>query len=80
MLCILAQDSGAMYDPAMTELRLRLSIGALQSIAAGEELVFTLVDEGIEVSVACDETAMAAFKTAVERAMLEFMPAAPGKH
>lgn len=69
-----------MYDPAMTELRLRLSIGALQSIAAGEELVFTLVDEGIEVSVACDETAMAAFKTAVERAMLEFMPAAPGKH
>jgi hypothetical protein len=80
MLCILAQDSGAMYDPAMTELRLRLSIGALQSIAAGEELVFTLVDEGIEVSVACDESAMAAFKTAVERAMLEFMPAAPGKH
>lgn len=69
-----------MYDPAMTELRLRLSIGALQSIAAGEELVFALPEEGIELSIACDETAMAAFKTAVERAMLEFMPAAPGKH
>ena len=79
-LCTLAQDAGALYYPAMTELRLRLSIGALQSIAAGEELVFTLPEEGIEVSVACDESAMAAFKTAVERAMLEFLPAAPGQH
>jgi len=80
MLCILAQDTGALYYPAMTELRLRLSIGALQSIAAGEELVFTLADEEIEVSIACDELAMVAFKNAVERAMLEFLPPAPGQH
>jgi hypothetical protein len=79
-LCTLAQDAGALYYPAMTELRLRLSIGALQSIAAGEELVFTLPEEGIEVSIACDESAMAAFRSAVERAMLEFLPAAPGQH
>jgi hypothetical protein len=43
-------------------------------------LVFVLPEEDIELSIACDETAMAAFKTAVERAMLEFLPAAPGKH
>jgi hypothetical protein len=80
MVCILAQDKGGLYYPPMTELRLRLSISALQSIAAGEELVFVLADEGIEVSVACDESAMVAFRNAVERAMLEFLPAAPGQH
>jgi hypothetical protein len=80
MLCILAQGLTGLYDPPMTELRLRLSIGALRSIAAGEELVFALPEDDIEISVSCDEAAMVAFRNAVERAMLEFLPPAPGQH
>jgi hypothetical protein len=64
----------------MDEIRLQLSIGALQSIAAGEELTFTLPEEDLQITIACDEAAMLAFRNALQRAMLEFLPAAPGQH
>jgi hypothetical protein len=69
-----------MYYPPMPEYRLLISVGALQSISSGNELVFVLPDEDIKLVIGCDESVMVAFRDAVQKAMLEFLPPAPGCH
>lgn len=76
----LAHRLGYLYHPRMLEYRLLISVGALQSISAGNELVFALPDEDIKIILGCDESVMVAFRDAVQKAMLEFLPPAPGCH
>jgi hypothetical protein len=77
---ILASLAGPRYYPGMTELRLLLSLGALHAITAGEELVFVVEADDLEITLACDPMTMLAFRDAVQLALLRNLPAAPGTH
>ena len=77
---ILASLAGPGYHPGMTELRLLLSLGALHAITAGEELVFVVEADDLEITIACDPMTMLAFRDAVQLALLRNLPAAPGTH
>jgi len=77
---VLASLAGPRYYPAMTELRLLLSLGALHAITEGEELVFTVEADDLQITIACDPLTTLAFKDAVQMALLRHLPAAPGTH
>jgi hypothetical protein len=77
---ILASPAGPGYYPAMTELRLLLSLGALHAMTEGEELVFVVESDDLQITIACDPLTMLAFRDAVHLALLRNLPAAPGTH
>lgn len=77
---ILASLAGPRYYPAMTDLRLLLSLGALHAITEGEELVFVVEPDNLQITIACDAMTMLAFRDAVHLALLRNLPAAPGTH
>ena len=58
----------------MIELRLALSLEAMRAIAEGAELVFDMEDEGVRVYISCDDEAVNAFHTQVQRALLHMLP------
>ena len=58
----------------MIELRLALSLEAMRAIAEGAELVFDMEDEGVRVFISCDDEAINAFHTQVQRALLHMLP------
>lgn len=58
----------------MTELRLALSLDAMRAIAEGDELVLDMVEEGVRVYISCDDEAVNAFNTQVQRALLHMLP------
>ena len=58
----------------MIELRLALSLQAMRAIAEGSELVFDVEGEGVRVFIACDDEAVNAFHTQVQRALLHMLP------
>jgi hypothetical protein len=56
------------------ELRLALSVDAMRAIAEGAELVFDVEDDGVRVFITCDDEAVNAFQTQVQRALLHLLP------
>ncbi len=60
----------------MKELRIQLSIAAMHEMAQGSELV--LEQDGVRVIVGCDDEAVVAFHTQVERALLHLLPVGGG--
>jgi len=58
----------------MNEIRLALSMEAMRSMAEGDELVFDIDGEDIRVFMRCDDFAVAAFQTQVQRALLHMLP------
>ncbi len=58
----------------MIELRLALSLEAVRAIAEGAELVFDVEDDGVRVFISCDDEAVNAFQTQVQRALLHLLP------
>ncbi len=58
----------------MIELRLALSVDAMRAIAEGAELVFDVEDDGVRVFISCDDEAVNAFQTQVQRALLHLLP------
>jgi hypothetical protein len=56
------------------ELRLALSVDAMRAIAEGAELVFDVEDDGVRVFISCDDEAVNAFQTQVQRALLHLLP------
>ena len=56
------------------DLRLALSLEAMRAIAEGAELVFDMEDEGVRVFISCDDEAVNAFNTQVQRALLHMLP------
>jgi len=58
----------------MIELRLALSLDAMRAIAEGDELVLDMVEEGVRVFISCDDEAVNAFNTQVQRALLHMLP------
>lgn len=58
----------------MIDLRLALSLEAMRAIAEGAELVFDMEDEGVRVYISCDDEAVNAFHTQVQRALLHMLP------
>ena len=51
-----------------------LSLEAMRAIAEGAELVFDMEEEGVRVFIACDDEAVNAFVTQVQRALLHMLP------
>lgn len=62
----------------MNELRLALSLGALQAIAQGAELVLDVDDTRVYVS--CDEATLNHFQQAINQALLHLLPVSPVQH
>lgn len=60
----------------MKELRIYLSLAAMHEMAQGTELV--LEQDGVRVIVGCDDEAVVAFHTQVERALLHLLPVGGG--
>gem|GEM_PF-4509372 len=60
----------------MKELRIYLSMAAMHEMAQGSELV--LEQDGVRVIVGCDDEAVIAFQTQVERALLHMLPVGGG--
>lgn len=58
----------------MIDLRMALSLEAMRAIAEGAELVFDMEDEGVRVYISCDDEAVNAFHTQVQRALLHLLP------
>ena len=58
----------------MIELRLALSVDAMRAIAEGAELVLDVEDGGVRVFISCDDEAVNAFQTQVQRALLHLLP------
>ena len=58
----------------MIDLRMALSLEAMRAIAEGAELVFDMEDEGVRVYISCDDEAVNAFHTQVQRALLHMLP------
>jgi hypothetical protein len=56
------------------ELRLALSVDAMRAIAEGAELVLDVEDDGVRVFISCDDEAVNAFQTQVQRALLHLLP------
>ncbi len=51
-----------------------LSVDAMRAIAEGAELVFDVEDDGVRVFISCDDEAVNAFQTQVQRALLHLLP------
>lgn len=60
----------------MKELRIYLSLAAMQEMSQGTE--FVLEQDGVRVTVGCDDEAVIAFQTQVERALLHLLPVGGG--
>lgn len=58
----------------MIDLRMSLSLEAMRAIAEGAELVFDMDEEGVRVFISCDDEAVNAFHTQVQRALLHMLP------
>lgn len=58
----------------MIELRLALSVDAMRAIAEGAELVLDVEADGVRVFISCDDEAVNAFQTQVQRALLHLLP------
>ena len=58
----------------MIELRLALSLEAMRAIVEGDELVFDIEEDGVRVFISCDDEAVNAFHTQVQRALLHMLP------
>ena len=58
----------------MIDLRMALSLEAMRAIAEGAELVFDMEEEGVRVYISCDDEAVNAFHTQVQRALLHLLP------
>jgi len=58
----------------MIELRLALSMDAVREMAEGNEIAFDIDEDGIRIIMRCDDLAVVAFKTQVERALLHMLP------
>ncbi len=56
------------------DLRMALSLEAMRAIAEGAELVFDMNEEGVRVFISCDDEAVNAFNTQVQRALLHMLP------
>ena len=56
------------------DLRMALSLEAMRAIAEGAELVFDMNEEGVRVFISCDDEAVNAFHTQVQRALLHMLP------
>lgn len=57
----------------MVEVRLALSVEAMQAIAAGNELAIDAGD-GLRVFLSCDDAAITTFRDRIEKAMLHLLP------
>lgn len=65
----------------MDEIKIILDLTALKALMEGEEIVFTDPDNmAPAIVLACDEAATKNVKTAVQMAMLNLLPPAPGLH
>ena len=51
-----------------------LSVDAMRAIAEGAELVLDVEDDGVRVFISCDDEAVNAFQTQVQRALLHLLP------
>lgn len=60
----------------MKELRIYLSLAAMHEMAQGTE--FVLEQDGVRVIVGCDDEAVIAFQTQIERALLHMLPVGGG--
>ena len=60
----------------MKELRIHLSMAAMHEMAQGAELV--LEQDDVRVILGCDDEAVVAFHTQVERALLHLLPVGGG--
>jgi hypothetical protein len=60
----------------MKELRVYLSLELMHEMAQGTE--FVLEQDGVRVIVGCDDEAVIAFQTQVERALLHMLPVGGG--
>ena len=60
----------------MKELRIHLSMAAIHEMAQGSELV--LEQDDVRVILGCDDEAVVAFHTQVERALLHLLPVGGG--
>ena len=59
---------------SVIDLRLALSLEAVRAIAEGAELAFDMDEEGVRVFISCDDAAISAFQTQVQRALLHLLP------
>lgn len=66
-----------MTESGVTDLRLGLSLGAVQALAHGNELVFELPDEQMRVTLVLDSAAQDAFREHIHRALLALLPTSP---
>jgi L-fucose mutarotase/ribose pyranase (RbsD/FucU family) len=66
----------------VTEVRLSLSLEALQAMSEGDELVFAVDDGGdvTHVLLRCDDMAVESLRDAVQRALLHLLPTSPNVH
>lgn len=65
----------------MDEIKIILDLAALKILMQGGEIVFTDNDNEVPAIVlVCDESATKDVKTAVQMAMLNLLPPAPGLH
>ena len=58
----------------MVELRLALSLESVRAIVEGDELVFDMEEDGVRVFISCNDEAVNAFYTQVQRALLHMLP------
>jgi hypothetical protein len=58
----------------MVELRLALTLQAMEAIAHGAELVLDVADDDVRVFIRCDDATVSAFQTQVQRALLHMLP------
>jgi len=58
----------------MVELRLALTLQAMEAIAHGAELVLDVADDDVRVFIRCDDATVSAFQTQVHRALLHMLP------
>jgi hypothetical protein len=65
----------------MDEIKIILDLAALKTLMEGGELIFTDSDNELpSIVLACDASAMKNVKSAVQLAMLNLLPPAPGLH
>lgn len=66
----------------MTEMRLALSLSAIEAMVHGDELVFDCAfdDEVCRVYLRCDDDALTSLREQVQRAMLHYLPTDGQKH
>lgn len=64
----------------MTELRIALSLEAMQALAGGTELVLDLDEHETRLFLSCDEACIDTFQAQVHQALMRLLPTGPNKH